>query len=81
MIIETDLKDTVGYMLAQVCKLHRQRADELLTEIGLHVGQEMILVMLLDNEGITQTELAERMMSSWVASEIFIASSKANRPW
>ena len=62
MIIEMNLKDTVGYMLAQVCKLHRQRADELLTEIGLHVGQEMILVMLLDNEGITQTKLAERMM-------------------
>ena len=62
MIIEMNVKDTVGYMLAQVCKLHRQRADELLTEIGLHVGQEMILVMLEDNEGITQTELAERMM-------------------
>ena len=56
------LKGTVSFMLAQVCKLHRQRADELLTEIGLHVGQEMILVMLMDNEGITQTELAGRMM-------------------
>ena len=62
MIIEMNLKDTVGYVLAQVCKLHRQRADELLSEIGLHVGQEMILVMLQDNEGITQTGLAERMM-------------------
>ena len=56
------LKDSVGYMLAQVCKLHRQRADELLTKIGLHVGQEMLLAALWDNEGITQTELAERMM-------------------
>ena len=56
------LKDSVGYMLAQVCKLHRQRADELLTEIGLHVGQEMLLAALWDNEGITQTELAECLM-------------------
>ena len=56
------LQESVGYMLAQVCKLHRQRADELLTEIGLHVGQEMLLSALWDNEGITQTELAECLM-------------------
>ena len=49
-------------MLALVCKLHRQRAEELLTEIGLHAGQEMLLVALQDNDGITQSELAERLM-------------------
>ena len=51
-----------GYMLANVCKLHRQRAEVLLTEIGLHVGQEMLLCGLWDKEGITQTELAEKVM-------------------
>ena len=49
----------MSYLLAQVCKLHRQRADELLNEIGLHVGQEMLLSGLWQKEGITQTELAE----------------------
>ena len=34
------IKGTVGYALAQACKLHRQRAEELLTEIGLHVGRK-----------------------------------------
>ena len=58
----TSLKDTVSYMLAQVCKLHRQRADNFLNEIGLHVGQEMFLTALWEQEGITQSELAEQLL-------------------
>ena len=56
---KTPLKSTVGYGLAIACKLHRQRAEVLLSEIGLHAGQEMLLTGLWGNEGITQTELAE----------------------
>jgi DNA-binding MarR family transcriptional regulator len=56
------IKGTVGYALAQACKLHRQRAEELLTEIGLHVGQEMLLAALQDNDGMTQSDLAELLM-------------------
>ena len=56
---KTPLKSSVGYTLALACKLHRQRAEVLLSEIGLHVGQEMLLSGLWENEGITQTELAE----------------------
>lgn len=56
------LPSTVGYALAQVCKLHRQRADVLLNEIGLHVGQEMIVCALWEHEGVTQTELAESLL-------------------
>lgn len=62
MAKRTPLKDTVGYMLAHACKLHRQRAEALLNEIGLHVGQEMLMCGLWEKEGITQTELAEHMM-------------------
>ena len=58
----TSIAGTVGYALAQVCKLHRQRAEELLNDIGLHVGQEMLLDALQDNDGITQSDLAERLM-------------------
>ena len=58
---KTPLKSTVGYSLALACKLHRQRAEVLLSEIGLHVGQEMLLTGLWENEGITQTELAENV--------------------
>ena len=34
----------------------------LLKQLGLHVGQEMFLYELWSNEGITQTELAERLL-------------------
>ena len=55
------LPETMSYLLAQVGKLHRQRADELLNEIGLHVGQEMVLCALWEKEGVTQTELGEHL--------------------
>lgn len=55
------LPETMSFLIAQVCKLHRQTADELLKEIGLHVGQEMMLCALWDREGVTQTELGERV--------------------
>ena len=55
------LPETTSYALAQVCKLHRQRADDLLQEIGLHVGQEMMLCALWDREGVTQTELGDHL--------------------
>ena len=56
------IENTVGYTLASVCRLHRQRANELMKEIGLHVGQEMLLSALCKAEGMTQTELAECLM-------------------
>ncbi len=62
MTDNASLPETVSYILAQVCKLHRQRADVLLNEVGLHVGQEMILCALWENEGVTQTELAESLL-------------------
>lgn len=55
------LPETLSYLLAKVCKLHRQRAEDLLSEIGLHVGQEMVLCALWEKEGTTQTELAEHL--------------------
>ncbi len=56
------IKDSVGYMLAQVCKLHRQRAESLLNQVGLHVGQEMLLSQLWEREGVTQNDLAESLL-------------------
>lgn len=57
----TALPETMSYLVAQVCKLHRQLADELLNEIGLYVGQEMVLCALWEKEGVTQTELGEQL--------------------
>ncbi|MBK9943780.1 MAG: MarR family transcriptional regulator [Kouleothrix sp.] len=54
------IKETVGYAIAQLCKLHRNTVDAALRQAGeIHVGQEMILLQLWDAEGQTQTQLAE----------------------
>ena len=58
--------ETVGYALAQACKAHRNKVSSELRaiEMGdchLHVGQEMILMQLWQQEGVTQSQLAEQM--------------------
>lgn len=53
------LQESLWFQLVQLCRTHRQRTDEALSQVGLHVGQEMILFRLWTEEGITQTQLAE----------------------
>lgn len=53
-----ELQDSVGYLLAQLCKTHRYAVDASLNEVGLHVGQEMILTQLWENDGQSQSQLA-----------------------
>lgn len=50
--------ETCSYLLWNVCRLCRSRKSALLGEIGLYVGQDMILASLWQREGVTQTELA-----------------------
>jgi DNA-binding MarR family transcriptional regulator len=56
-----EMCDTVGFAIAQCCKAHRGAVDTALRRIGLHVGQEMILVQLWREEGLTQSQLVERL--------------------
>lgn len=53
--------DTIGYLIVQICKAHRQRAENALNELGLHVGQEMVLFQLWREDGVTQSELIEQL--------------------
>ena len=62
MSLDKPIKETTGYALAHASRQHRQRAGELLNEIGLHVGQEMMMLVLWECDGITQTEIAEALM-------------------
>lgn len=57
----SEMCDTLGFAIAQLCKAHRNRIDLVLNKHGLHVGQEMILVRLWQSEGLTQSQLAEQM--------------------
>ena len=51
----------LDFLLANICHVHHLRAHQLLEEIGLHRGQPPVLFALWDQEGLTQTELCERL--------------------
>lgn len=55
------IQETTGYLLARVCKAHRGEVGAALAEVGLHVGQEMVLSHLWVQDGLTPSELADRL--------------------
>lgn len=55
------IPETLGYLLAQICRAHRGKAQEHLSQIGLHTGQEMFLLRLWRKDGQTQSELADEI--------------------
>lgn len=55
------IESLIGFEMVQLCRAHRNRAEELLNVYGLHTGQEMTLFHLWEEEGQTHSELAERM--------------------
>ncbi len=61
MIRAHPVKEATGYTLAKVCKAYRGNVGALLAEIGLHPGQEMVLIELWETDGLRGGELAERL--------------------
>jgi DNA-binding MarR family transcriptional regulator len=55
------IKATGGYQLSQVCKLRRARGSAMLEKLGIYRGQHFILFHLWEQEGLTHSELAERL--------------------
>ena len=53
--------ETIGHVLAQVCRLHHSRARTLLHGLGLYRGQPPVLHALWEKEGLTHSDLATRM--------------------
>ena len=54
-----EVTNYVGYLFVQVMKIHRKLAETGLNDFGLHVGQELILLWLYEQDGMTQSELAD----------------------
>ncbi len=61
MIRAHPVKATTGYALAKVGRAHRGNVGGLLAEVGLHVGQEMVLIELWEQDGLRGGELAGRL--------------------
>ena len=55
------LEETTGYLLARACKLLRARAHALLEVVRLYRGQQFVLRVLWEKEGVTHSELAEQL--------------------
>lgn len=53
------MQETLGYLLVQVAKAHRNVAGMALADFGLYIGQEILLMYLWETEGLTPSELAE----------------------
>ncbi|WP_415925031.1 MarR family winged helix-turn-helix transcriptional regulator [Streptomyces sp. AK04-3B] len=49
----------MSYAIFQLSRAHRTYAAAMLREMDLHLGQEMLLMQLLDRDGQTQSELLE----------------------
>jgi DNA-binding MarR family transcriptional regulator len=55
------VEETIGFLLAKVCRAHRANVGGVLAGVGLHVGQEMVLLELWKEDGLRGGELAEKL--------------------
>jgi DNA-binding MarR family transcriptional regulator len=53
--------ETIGALLVQICRGHRNKAQELLSRIDLYPGQEFLLLNLWPQDGLTHSEVAENL--------------------
>ena len=58
---EGQAPESIWPLLTQICSLNHARTHALLHEIGLYYGQPLVLRALWDEEGLTQTALAEKL--------------------
>jgi len=61
VIKPNSIEASSGFLLAKVCRAHRANVGALLAQVGLHVGQEMVLLELWRKDGLRGIELAERL--------------------
>lgn len=55
------MDDQFSPVLVQVCRAFRNRVEAELNRVGLHAGQEALLLHLADHSGCTLSELAESL--------------------
>jgi DNA-binding MarR family transcriptional regulator len=58
---EIPISESIGALLVQICRAHRNKAQELLSRIDLYPGQEFLLANLSPHDGLSHTEVAENL--------------------
>jgi MarR family transcriptional regulator, organic hydroperoxide resistance regulator len=59
--ITTYLEESVSLSLVRLCKVFRQQGETWYQNIGLHSGQELAIFRLLEEDGLSQSQLAARI--------------------
>jgi DNA-binding MarR family transcriptional regulator len=53
--------ESINFLLSRLCRAQRGKMSEELTAIGLYAGQDMFLWQLWRQDGLTQSQMVERM--------------------
>ena len=53
--------ENIGVLLAHICKAQRNLAEAELNKLGLHMGQERVLLGLMAQEGLCQSDLVTQL--------------------
>jgi DNA-binding MarR family transcriptional regulator len=53
--------DTVSWQVTKLAKAHRALVGDALAELGLHLGQDLLLEQLWRQDGLTQSALVARL--------------------
>ncbi len=53
--------ESINFLLSMICRVQRGKMSEALTAIRLYAGQEMFLWQLWRQDGLTQSQMVERM--------------------
>ena len=53
--------DSIGYLFVNICKVRRNKANELLSKYGIHAGQDILLYHLMREDGQTVSGLVENI--------------------
>lgn len=56
-----DVRETISFLLVQAAKEHRGCMEDSFSELGVRVGQDMVLLRLWSEDGLSPTELANRL--------------------
>jgi DNA-binding MarR family transcriptional regulator len=62
--MNTDDDLPLGRLFANLCRLQATRADQIMDQIGLYRGQGILLVILAEQDGLTHSEIAEKLRIS-----------------
>ena len=67
----------IGLLMSNISRLHATRADQSLEAIGLFRGQAILLMLLSHQDGLTHSEIAEKLEISPAAATKVIKRMEA----